>query len=94
VLKLVKFRDWTTWSGTPMQQINLPSVGTGSHTLKMAFSGSNIQVFYDGALMINVTDNKFDSRAAYLSGGISSDMWTYNTSYKVRLENVIVRIFP
>ncbi len=93
-LKLVKFSGWTIWSGTPMQQINLPSVGTGSHTLKMVFSGSNIQVFYDGALMINVTDNNFDSRAPYLSGGISSDMWTYTNPYVMELSNVIVQTLP
>ncbi len=90
VLKLVKFSNWTSWSGTPMQQINLPSVGTGSHALKMVFSGSNIQVFYDGTLMINVTDNS----APYLSGGISGDLWTYSSSYVMSIKNIVVQTFP
>jgi hypothetical protein len=91
VLKLVKFRDWTTWNGTPMKQVSLPDVGTGWHTLKMVFKGSQLQVSYDGTLMIDVTDNNFDSRAPYLSGGISADLWTYTTSYVMAVDNVIVR---
>ena len=42
VLKLVKFRGWTSWSGTPLQQVNLPSVGTGSDRLQLAFNGNHI----------------------------------------------------
>jgi VCBS repeat-containing protein len=91
VLKLVKFRSWTSWSGTPMQQVSLPNVGTGWHTLKMVFKGSQLQVSYDGTLMINVTDNNFDSRAPYLTGGISADLWTYTTSYVMGVDNIIVR---
>jgi VCBS repeat-containing protein len=91
VLKLVKFRDWTNWNGIPIQQVNLPSVGTGSHALKMVFAGNRIQVFYDGALMIDVTDNNYDSRAPYLSGGVSGDMWTSISSYIMGLDNVVVR---
>ena len=90
VMKLIKFRDWTTWNGVPMQQVSLPSVGIGWHTLKMAFNGNQIQVYYDGTMMINVTDNNYDSRASYLSGGISGDMWTYTSSYMMGLDNVLV----
>jgi VCBS repeat-containing protein len=90
VLKLVKFRDWTTWNGVPMKQVSLPSVGTGWHALKMVFKGSRIQVSYDGTLMIDVTDNNYDSRAPYLSGGISGDLWTYTSSYVMGLDNVVV----
>ena len=91
VLKLVKFRDWTTWNGTPMKQVSLPSVGTNWHTLKMIFNGSRIQVYYDGTLKIDVTDNNYDSRAPYLSGGISGDMWTTTSSYLMKVDDVVVR---
>jgi len=91
VLKLVKFRDWTTWSGLPMQQVNLPSVGIGWHTLQMAFNGNRIRVYYDGNLMIDVTDNNYDSRPAYLSGGISLDAWTYTTSYLMTVDDIVVQ---
>ncbi|HUL00881.1 MAG TPA: cadherin-like domain-containing protein, partial [Nitrospirota bacterium] len=94
VLKLIKFSNWTTWSYTPMQQVSLPSVGTGWHDLKLVFNGSEIQVYYDGTLMIDVTDNNFDSTAPYLSGGISGDMWTYTTSYVMGLKNIAVQALP
>ena len=73
VLKLVKFRDWTTWNYTPMQQVSLPDVGTGWHTLALSFAGNRIKVSYDGAGVIEVTDNNYDSRAPYPGGGISAD---------------------
>jgi len=90
MLKLVKFSDWTTWNGSPMQQVSLTSVGTGWHALKMVFNGSRIQVFYDGTLMIDVIDNNFGSLPAYLSGGITGEMWTYTNSYAMGLDNMVV----
>jgi hypothetical protein len=90
VLKLVKFRDWTTWSRVPMQQVNLPDVGTGWHTLQMTFIGSRILVYYDGSLKIDVTDNNFDSRAPYLSGGISVDWYTGSPSRTVVVDDISV----
>jgi len=93
VLKLVKFRDWTTWNGIPMKQVSLPSVGTGWHNLKMIFNGSRIQVYYDGALKIDITDNNFDSRAAYLNGGTSIDLATppdYTGAYGMVVDDVAV----
>ena len=90
VLKLVKFRSWNTWSGTPMKQVSLPGVGTTWHTLKLTFLGARIQVFYDGTQMMDVTDSSFDSRAPYLSGGISADLWTYLTTYKMNVDDIVV----
>ncbi len=90
VLALVKFRDWTTYNDASMQEVNLPSVGTGWHTLKMAFNGNRIQVFYDGTLMIDVTDNNYDSRPPYLSGGVGADLWTFLSPYAMALDDVIV----
>ena len=90
VLKLVKQWGWTTWSGTPMAQVSLPSVGTGWHTLKLICNGNRLQVFYDGTGMIDVTDNNYDARAPYLSGGIGVGMWTYNNVYTMSVDNIVV----
>ena len=74
VLKLVKFSSWTSWSGTPMQQVSLPAVDTFWHTLKLMFIGSRIQVYYDGTNVIDITDNGFDGTSPFLNGGISVDL--------------------
>jgi hypothetical protein len=77
VLKLWKFRGWTDIGpGVPMAQVSIPVVGTGSHTIQITFTGNRIQVYYDGVLRFDVTDNNFDARAPLLSGGISADWWT------------------
>ena len=94
VLKLIKFRDWITWSGTPIQQVSLPSVGTGWHTLKLAFTGNRIQISYDGNQVMDVTDNNFDARPAYTSGGVSVDLWTYTTTYLMTIDDIIVQASP
>ena len=73
-----------------MQEIHLPSVGTGWHTLRMTFNGNEIQVFYDGTLMIDMIDDNFDSSAPYLSGGISVDSWTYTSSYVMQVDDIVV----
>ncbi len=90
VLKVVKFRSWTTWSGTAMAQASLPAVGTSWHTLKATFQGNRIQVFYDGAQVIDVTDNGFDSRAPYTAGGVSLDMYTAATSWLMNVDDILV----
>lgn len=89
-LKLVKQWDWTTWSGTPMAQVSLPSVGTGWHALRLVCDGNRIQVFYDGTPKIDVTDNNYDGRAPYLTGGIGVGMWTSNDVYTMSVDNVVV----
>ena len=93
-LNLVKFRDWTTWSGTPMQLVSLSNVGTGWHTLTLAFEGNRIRVYYDGDRVIDVMDNDFDARPAYLNGGVSVDTWTpspYSGSYAISADDIVVR---
>jgi VCBS repeat-containing protein len=90
VLQLVKQWDWTTYSGTEMAQASLPSVGTGWHTLKLVCNGNRIQVFYDGTSKIDVTDNNYDSRAPYLSGGIDAGMGTFDSVYTMSVDNVVV----
>jgi hypothetical protein len=74
-----------------MQQVNLPSVGTDWHVLKMAFDGNRIQVYYDGSLLIDVLDNGFDSQPPYLSGGISVDLWTSGVTYALSADDIVVR---
>ena len=91
VLKLIKYRDWTDWSQTPMQQVNLGSVGTGWHTLKLSFASNRIVVYYDGAQVIDVTDTGFDSRPALASGGVSLDLWTQSTAYVMGVDDIVVR---
>jgi len=73
-----------------MRQVSLPDVGTGWHTLQMTFQGNRIFVYYDGVLKIEMTDNNFDSRAPYLSGGISVDLWTYSNSYTMLVDDISV----
>ena len=91
VIKLIKFRDWTTWSGAPMQQVGVPNVGPGWHTLKMALDGNRIRVYYDGNQVIDVTDTNYDSRPPYASGGVSVDMFTGGAPYVMLADDVVVR---
>jgi hypothetical protein len=92
VLKLIKFRDWTSWSGSPMQQVNLPSVGTNWHTLKLGFAGNRILVWYDGNQVMDVIDNNFDGRSAYLTGGVSVDLWTQSSLYVMSADDIVVQL--
>jgi uncharacterized repeat protein (TIGR01451 family) len=93
VLKLVKFRDWSNWNGQPMGgQVSLPSVGTGWHTLKLDFQANRIRVFYDGSQLLDVTDNNYDGRPAYLSGGVSVDAWSNGGgAFAIKADDVAVR---
>jgi hypothetical protein len=91
VVQVIKFQDWTTWSGTfgtPMAQASLPGVGTVAHTLLVTFQGNTIQVYYDAVQYINVTDNGFGSVPAYTIGGVSLDMYTDQTSYVMSVANI------
>ena len=69
-----------------MQQVSLPSVGTNFHTLKLGFVGNRILVSYDGTLYIDVVD----SSSPYTVGGITVDMWTYQTTYQMTLDDALV----
>ncbi|MBV5339617.1 MAG: DUF2341 domain-containing protein [Deltaproteobacteria bacterium] len=90
MLKLGKLWSWSTYSGTSMAEATLPSVGTGWHTLKMVCNGNRIQVYYDGILKLDVTDNNYDSRPAYLTGGIGVAMLTLNAAYTMSVDKVVV----
>jgi VCBS repeat-containing protein len=91
VLQLLKTRTWEDWTGVPMMEVALPSVGTGWHSLKLVFNGNRIQVYYDETLKIDMSDNNFGSMAPYLSGAISVDMWTYTNSYSMNVDDIAVR---
>ena len=91
-LKLIKFQDWTTFgyngvSAAPMQSVNLASVGTIPHSLKLACAGGRIAVFLDGTLMFSVTDIEAQP---YLSGAIGADFYTGTTGYQMVADNVLV----
>jgi hypothetical protein len=80
VLKLIKFQTWTSFgyngsNGATMQTVSLPEVGTNVHTLKMAFFGSQIAVYYDGAEMISMADTDTGG-SPYLTGGVTADNYT------------------
>ena len=90
VLRLIKFEGWTTWSHSPMAQATLPSVGTNLHTLRLAFQGSNITVYFDGIQEINAADANIDSVAPLTNGGIIADMFTYPSGGGMMLRNVTV----
>jgi hypothetical protein len=44
-----------------MQQVNLPSVGTNWHTLKLDLAGDRILVWYDGNQVMEYTADKFET---------------------------------
>ena len=93
-LKLVKFSDWTHWGynnfpSTPIASASLSSVGTNAHTVKLAFFGGQIAVYFDGAMAISTTDAD-TANPPYTSGGVSLDMWTYPSSYVMSVDNVTV----
>jgi hypothetical protein len=91
VLKLIKFLTWETWgtNGTnnhvPMASTNL-AVGTGWHPVKLVFNGNQIDVYYDGARVINTTDAE---PQPYSSGGLTLDMWIDATTYSMSVSNLV-----
>ncbi len=84
VLKLLKFQSWTGF--TPVQQVNLASVGTNWHSVKLAFQTNRIAVYFDGTQMMSVSDTP----PTYPRGAISLDMSTYLTAYLASWDDVIV----
>ena len=91
MLKLWKFQVWNNLGTEIMlQQVSLPDVGTGWHTLQMTFIGNRILVYYDGVLQIDVTDDNLP----YLSGGISADWWTGSLPYTIAVDNISVTTLP
>ena len=92
VLKLIKFQNWTGFgyngfSSVPMQQVNLPAVGTNSHTVKLALDGNQLSVFYDQNQMISMSDAEAQP---YTTGGVTLEMWTDNAGYVMGADDVVV----
>ena len=93
VLKLLKFQTWTSFgyngsSGAAMAAGEPGGTGTNWHTVKLAFHGNQIAVYYDGNQVLSVTDVEAQP---YSSGGISADMWTYSLPYTMSVSDVMVR---
>jgi hypothetical protein len=93
VLKLIKFQDWTDFAyngvgGAVMAQVSLAAVGTNYHTVKMAFRGNRIAVYFDGLLRTNVSDLEAQP---YTSGGVSLDFWTASAGYLFNADDVVVK---
>jgi hypothetical protein len=72
-----------------MATVNLPSVGSGWHSLGLAFDGNRIRVYYDGDELIDLIDNGFDGSAPFASGGISLD--SFSATQPVSWDDVVVR---
>src|SRR5262249_5725956 len=96
VLKLIKFSDYATFGYTnitlaPMAQVNLASVGTSSHLVKITFRGNLITVYFDGVQMISMSDAEAQP---YPAGAVSLDMWTDLASYVMSVDDVVVDRLP
>jgi hypothetical protein len=83
-LNLIKFSDWSSPSFLAM--VPIPPLGTNWHTLDLAFEGSRIAAFLDGAQIASVVDNQ----SPLTSGGISLEMYTYTSAYTMSVANVAV----
>ncbi|HWQ90377.1 MAG TPA: Ig-like domain-containing protein, partial [Clostridia bacterium] len=92
VLKLVKFKTWTTFNyqgitGATIAQVPLAPVGTDWHSLKLAFLGSRIGVYYDGEMVLSVSDLEAQP---YPGGSVSLDLWTDPAGYQMAFDDVLV----
>ena len=96
VLKVVKFQNWTNFGYlnipyAPVQQVNLPGVGTNWHIVKMTLQGNQLGVYYDGTQVMAVLDGEAQP---YVSGGVSVDMWTASPAYVMAVDYVTVSALP
>ncbi len=87
---ILKFKDWGIVTDTILAQNYITDgVGTDWHHIKMAFSGDQIEVYYDGAStpIITATDS------TYASGHIGVDFWNLSSTSGVgpSYNNFIVR---
>ena len=84
-LRLIRFNNWSGWTG--LGDYAIPSVGSGWHHIKMEFSGSNIQVFYDNGT--TPTHNVNDTN--YSTGYVGVDFWTTGNTYGPSYNNYVVK---
>jgi hypothetical protein len=91
ILRFIKCQTWSTYTvvGNP---VTLPGVSVNWHTVKMTFRGNNISAYFDGVLVLSVTDNgSIDNKPAYTSGGIGLSMWTQPpAAYAYSVANLVV----
>jgi len=85
-IQLLKFSSWIV--GSSLGQVSVPAVGTNLHTVALAFQGTNIDVYFDGALKISTNDP-----APYTNGGIMVDM-TASSAFSLGVKNVVVTTLP
>jgi hypothetical protein len=91
ILRFIKCQTWSTYTvvGNP---VTLPGVGVSWHTVKLAFHGDNISVYFDGVLSLSLTDDgSLDGNPAFVSGGIGLSMWTLPpAAYAYSVDNLVV----
>jgi len=94
-IRLIKFHSWGTWSSTytAMALVSLPSVGTSYHTLKLAFYGNTIDVYFDGNRVVHAIDNNVDDLPPYRSGAFGAHMYMY-TPYQATFDDLTVTALP
>ena len=92
VMQLVKYRDWTSFPFTVMQQVTLTnSMGTNWHAVKLRFQGNQILSYFDGNQVMSLTDDgSFDGQGAYTNGGISAVIYTGSTAFTMAVDQIIV----
>jgi VCBS repeat-containing protein len=90
-LRLFKLDAWTGSTGysSPMAELSIPDVGTSTHTVKLAFKGNRIAVYYDGTQLTSVLDNNFNGTPYYSSGGILAQMFM-TAAFMANYDNVMV----
>jgi VCBS repeat-containing protein len=91
LLRLIKFQSWTSFSYNgsfvPVDQVSLASVSTNYHSLKLAFVGNRIGIYFDGALMMSDTDTEATN---LLKGAVSLGFWTDSTGSQMSADDVLV----
>ncbi len=95
-LRLIKFHSWGTWSSTytAMALVGLPSVGTSPHTLKLAFYGNTIDVYFDGNRVVHAIDDNVDGLPLYRSGAFGAHMYMYSPPYQATFDDLTVTPLP
>jgi hypothetical protein len=95
ILRLIKFQSYSSFSylgvSGPIAEVSLPAVGTGFHTVKLAFLWNRIAVYFDGNLMITAPDQE---ATPYSNGSVILDMWTDSTGYQMSVDDVIINPLP
>jgi hypothetical protein len=95
-LRLLKFQEWNAFeylnvAGQAVAQVNVPSVGTNWHTVKISCQGSQIAVSYDGAQVMTATDVESNP---YLAGSVGIDQFTDTNNYTMYVDDVLVSALP